>query len=131
MLCGSAQADQNFAPTCGNSGSDKFAQIGADGLTYQGDGRFHIEWLQVCGSSVQSVEVEVQRSTDGGNHWHDVTSGAFALDDIIGTSGSQAGQALDRFHQFYPSACGSGMYRGKVYDANHSTTSLLNTFGYC
>jgi len=121
-----ASADEKFAPGCGESSSSRIAY--AWDLVY-GSGHFQGFWQQTCGIGDTSVEVEVQRSTDGGAHWNDVVCcGGAVLDLNRGTTDTSF---QERVVNFADSACGSGKYRFKVYDANHSTTTLLNGDGHC
>ncbi len=122
IACVAAQpagADKKFAPGCGASGGAKTAD--AWSLDYE-SGHFHGEWIQVCGVGPVSVEIEVQRTTDGGNHWNDVVAGGGTFDIIVPTSDSAFQHRQNNWPQ---SACGSGSYRFKVYDANHSSVAAM------
>lgn len=125
VIAGSASADQGFLPKCGSGGPSHYANVLS--VEYSG-GHFTTHWEQDCAVQQVSVEIEIQRSTDGGNHWNDVIANGFALDTVVPTNTTGYDQ---RGHGWAPSACGSGLYRTKVYDAWHATSSLLNGSGGC
>ena len=123
FLAGPAQADKAFSPTCGKNPPNGVIQ-GSISLMHQGNpNRWTISWSQLCGSG-GSVEREVQKSTDGGNHWVDLTG----TDGMFTTSLGNCCVIWTVTH-VYPSTvegCSQNLiYRAHVWDYNSDYTAPL------
>lgn len=120
---GAASADLNgYNPTCGqNAGNYASAQNIAH-IGYSPE-HFVVWWNQKCGLS-GTVLIELQRNEAG--TWHDVVAGGQPAEYLATTDKDHAGIAYTDLHSFYV-GCGSGQYRGKVYDDGGPTlTQTIN-----
>jgi hypothetical protein len=118
----SAQADKAFSPACDKNSAGHFTN--AVNFAYDAaDNEFHGIWQQNCGNSPESVEVEIQRLTNGA--WFDIyNSSGNTADKTYPTSGSQANITVLRTAVFgnIPN-CVHGQYKFKVYDNDSSDSS--------
>ncbi len=111
-----AGAQKLYDPQCGLN-PDKYTstvtlRFGDDGWTGT--------WNQNCGQSDSSVEVELQRSQDGGAHWQTTVSSGDLQNFLLGTPASLANDDVTRVVGF-DGGCGDGLYRFKVWDYNSSS----------
>ena len=131
VVASSAHADKRYSPSCGqNSGSWALAGNLTRTAASEPDG-WTITWQQKCGQG-GSVEVELQRTTDGGAHWNDVVRDGVPADALYTTSSADAGRVVT-LRTIYFTNCtatlsDSERLRGRVWDATGGTSTQTSYF---
>ena len=125
-----ANADKAFSPTCGNN-PGKFAS--ALSLVHHSgsnpDG-WDVNWAQNCGVG-GTVEVELQRTTDGGAHWFDTVQGGATNDTVISTTSGEANTNVSKVFEFFTNCTATlsdnEKIRGHIWDFD-SDSVTTNTY---
>ena len=115
-LCtvGTAQADHFYSTSCGGSGvalNPGWGDMGAHYVTPV------LNWQQNCGVN-KTIEVELQETTDGGNHWNDApcSGGCVTEDYQFSTPSDLANHLVTRTSSnFYPTYCGDHSMRFRIH----------------
>jgi hypothetical protein len=131
LSAATALADKRYQPTCGqNTGSWALAGNLTRTAASEPDG-WTITWQQKCGQG-GTVEVELQRTTDGGAHWNDVVRDGVVADALYTTSSGDAGKVVTN-RTIYFTNCTSSLsdaerLRGRVWDATGGTSTQTSYF---
>ena len=116
----SAKADRATpVPACGKNNSN--FGVAANWAGYQGGNNWQVSWGEYCGSGA-TVTVEMQTSTDNGQHWSDMGG---ATDSVF--TQINGGQTENRVHTYTSGASGciiggGHQYRMHVWANANATT---------
>jgi hypothetical protein len=111
---GAAQADRSWSTSCGGTGvalNPGWGDMGGHYVVPQ------LAWQQNCGNG-KTIEVELQETTDGGNHWIDAncSAGCVTQDYQFSTPADLANHLVTRLStNFYPTYCGNHSMRFRIH----------------